>query len=281
MVLELEKFNADIIFLPKNFDQRFAAEVFSLNFLKKISKIFKNQKIKNKFQFKPWAYAEFFPSKFKTVSFFDLPVYSNAYHNKILNLMKKAWPERRDFSHAPVYSYISASKFIKPDDEVLDIASGIGIGSHYLSKFSKHVIGFDYDLTTVKECKRKYKKTHNLNFIYGNIFRYDFPKAMFDSIVTIHTMEHIEDDEKFLARLRYLLKDTGRLILEVPILADLPFKYTKVPINPFHIREYSVNRLDELISKYFMVKRKWGVNRGLLTDIEKVRNAAFYYAKAK
>ena len=56
------------------------------------------------------------------------------------------------------------------------------------------------------------------------------------SSISLHTLEHVEEDEKAIINLWNHVKPGGLLIYEVPIQAEYPLG---VPINPYHLREYT------------------------------------------
>jgi len=282
MINSLEDVHADIVRLPNNFDIRFGAEVFSIRFLEKILKIFaKSKKKENLYKFRPWAYAELYPSDFNILNFKDVPVYTNSYHNLILSKMRRAWPEQRSFSETSISNYKFAVKFIRHAENTLDIASGMGDGTYLLSKLSDNVIGIDSSRESIKSCMKKYGKIRNIKFIEHDAMTYDFPENYFDVVVSFHTMEHIKNDGLFLTKLRRCLKKNGLLILEVPISTKYPFIHTTVPINPYHIREYDVAMLTKMISSKMEIKEKYGVNKGIYVNIKNARNGAFFVAKKR
>ena len=81
-----------------------------------------------------------------------------------------------------------------------------------------------------------------------------------------------------LKKLNSLLKSNGKLLLEVPILRELPFADIPTPINPDHVREYKVTELKKKISKLFQIDQIFGVNRGYYTTEENCREACFVVA---
>ena len=96
----------------------------------------------------------------------------------------------------------------------------------------------------------------------------------FDKIVSLHTLEHVKDDSKFLKRLYEKIKDNGELILEVPKLYIYPLGE---PLYPFHIREYGREELEKLLlATGFKIKECFGGNRHDYVDIRHANNVLFY-----
>lgn len=282
MINSLQESSADIVTLPINFDIRFGAEVFSVKFLEKILDIFaKNKNDEDTYKFRPWAYAELYPGKFKVVNFKEIPIYKNSYHRLLLSKMKHAWPEQRSFSETSIANYKFAAKFIKHSYNTLDIACGMGDGTYLLSKFSDNVVGLDYSREAIKNCKKKYRKIRKIKFIEHDAMTYNFPENYFDVVVSFHTMEHIKNDRLFLTKLHGCLKENGLFILEVPIRMKYPFAQTKIPINPHHIREYDVSKLTKMVSSKLTIKEEYGVNKGAYVNVKNARNGVFFVARKK
>jgi SAM-dependent methyltransferase len=69
-----------------------------------------------------------------------------------------------------------------------------------------------------------------------------FRKHVFDSIVSLETLEHIRDQRAFLNNIKDGLKKGGKLILSTPNkMYTSPF--LPKPLNPFHIREFYLSSL--------------------------------------
>lgn len=279
MVNDLEKTNSEFVMLPCDFDLRFGADVCNISFIEKMLTLFKDDKeIEKKFKFRPWAYPETNPTQIKILNFENLPVYSKDAFDKVLDDMKTVWPERADFSEAPVFPYQTASKYIKPSHRVLDAACGLGKGTAFLTKSAEEVVGVDYSEEAITECKKRYDNLKNIRFIQSDITELTYEKEYFDCIVSIHTMEHVPDEKKFLDKIWSILKPGGCFVLEVPILVVRPFKGIQTPINPYHIREYSFKELKAMVSRFKIIE-SYGVSRGFYVDISKMRNACMFVMK--
>ena len=83
--------------------------------------------------------------------------------------------------------------------------------------------------------------------------RLPFPAHTFDLIVSLETVEHVEDDSAYTAEMQRVLKKDGLLLCSTPnrrvlnpgrTLSDHPF-------NQFHIREYSPSEFENLLRRYF------------------------------
>jgi SAM-dependent methyltransferase len=88
-----------------------------------------------------------------------------------------------------------------------------------------------------------------------------FRKQVFDSIVSIETLEHIRDQRVFLDNIKDSLKKGGRLILSTPNkLYASPF--LPKPLNPFHVKEFYLGPLLNFLGQYgFRVDYVYGGRR--------------------
>ena len=67
----------------------------------------------------------------------------------------------------------------------------------------------------------------------------------FDFVISFQVIEHIQDDHLFVKEVHRVLKPGGTFIFTTPN------KKMSLTRNPWHIREYTVNELKELLLKYF------------------------------
>ena len=175
-----------------------------------------------------------------------------------------------------MFPYDLASNFLAESNDmnVLDIACGFGTGSVYLKQSgAKNVTGADISEEAVNHCISKYCDIEGLNFLCGDALVLDFPENELDLIVTIHTMEHVIDDNLFLKKLKSWLKPGSKIVLEVPLLMKYPFAESSEPYGHYHIREYEVGSLVNQFKKYFDLIDAYGVNRGFYTELKNARNA--------
>jgi len=75
----------------------------------------------------------------------------------------------------------------------------------------------------------------------------------YDQIFSFQVIEHIEDDELFVAEMHRVLKKGGSTVITTP---NIKMSLTR---NPWHVREYTVSSLKALMSKYFSKVEMFGV----------------------
>ncbi len=152
--------------------------------------------------------------------------------------------------------YVFASKYIK-NKIVLDVASGTGYGSYYLLKNgAEKVIGLDISSDAINYAKNTFKE-QKLNFIQGNSINLPFHNKSFDVITSFETIEHIKEYDKFLNECWRVLRNGGLFICSTPN-KKISSPHNKLPLNPFHVKEFFPEEFYEIINKYFIDTRLYG-----------------------
>ncbi len=95
------------------------------------------------------------------------------------------------------------------------------------------------------EFAEKHYSHKKVEHIVSSIFDIDFPEEYFDVIVSIETIEHV-DNEKAIRTLAGKLKKNGLLIVSTPNQEKLPF--TK-EMFPFHLKHLTTDEFESLLTK--------------------------------
>ena len=140
---------------------------------------------------------------------------------------------------------------------VLEIASGTGYGADFIASSAKRVIAGDNDLLTLQGSKAEYSR-ENLAFVLLRGEQLPFKAGLFQSVVSLETLEHIPDDRGFLSELYRVLVPKGLLALSTPFREE----HCDRPENPYHVREYSVDSLTALLDPFFEIIRLLGRHPG-------------------
>lgn len=146
------------------------------------------------------------------------------------------------------YHRYHAIKTIVKDKIVLDIASGEGYGSYFLSKYAKKVIGVDISKETIKHAKSKYNN-QNLEYIHGDVTNIPLEENIFDIVVSFETLEHHDKHEEMLKEVKRVLKDNGALIISTPDKTN--YNSTLNEQNEFHIKELETEEFKDLMGRFF------------------------------
>jgi len=158
-------------------------------------------------------------------------------------------------SDAHCIRYHKAAEFIRPGDRVLDLACGLGYGSHILYNNSKahSVVGIDLSDFSINYAKAHYGHNDHLRFSVGNAQALSkIPSNSIDFIAAFETIEHLPDPHAYLAELKRVLKPSGRLMVCAP--NNWVDETGKDP-NPFHLHVYTWERLIDECGSYFLLEK--------------------------
>jgi SAM-dependent methyltransferase len=145
------------------------------------------------------------------------------------------------------------------DKLVLEAGCGEGYGADLLAEHAQAVVALDYDELTVKHVARKYPRVH---MVRGNLVTLPFPGDSLDVVANLQVIEHLWEQERFLAECLRVLRPGGRLLITTPNrITFSPGRDT--PLNPFHTRELSGAELAGLLTEAgFRVEMLGGLHHG-------------------
>ena len=120
---------------------------------------------------------------------------------------------------------------------VLDIASGEGYGSYWISEKAKEVIGVDISEEAILHAQLKYQRS-NLSFQKGSVAEIPLADNSVDVIVSFETIEHVDEklQKLFLKEVKRVLHKDGIFILSTPnkeVYSD-----RRNYRNEFHMKEF-------------------------------------------
>jgi 2-polyprenyl-3-methyl-5-hydroxy-6-metoxy-1,4-benzoquinol methylase len=144
--------------------------------------------------------------------------------------------------------YKFVAKMLKSGDSVMEVGSGSGLGSMFLSQHCQHVTGIDVKTTEVDEA-RALNKRKNVDFLVQDIFKIP-KKRKFDVVVSLDVIEHmpIELGHKFLRAKALHLNDNGMLIVGTPSIYS--YQYQSPLSQASHVKCYDLPELLEMMDKY-------------------------------
>lgn len=158
-------------------------------------------------------------------------------------------PEIYSGLQANISKYTFASGFIH-DKVVLDVACGVGYGSHHLiKKGAKKVVGGDISEGAIEYARAQYK-SNDLQFVRLNAVKLPFSRDCFDAIVSFETIEHLKEYENFLFECKRVLKDKGLFICSTPNKEIFSPK-TEKPSWVYHFKEFHISEFYDLLDKHF------------------------------
>jgi SAM-dependent methyltransferase len=149
------------------------------------------------------------------------------------------------------------------DAVVLEAGCGEGYGAQLIRTVARRVIALDYDELTSRHVARSYPE---LDVLRGNLATLPLRDGSVDVVANLQVIEHLWDQEEFLAQCRRVLRPGGTLIVTTPNrLTFSPGQDT--PLNPFHTRELAPSELDEMLREAgFRVDELTGLRHGKRLD---------------
>ena len=272
LVRDMIRNPCDFLATPRDFDYTMAADAASLQALTKIAALEGDSPDHARARFNPWGYMETRPGQFQVRYFEPAPLYSAERRAAILE-GKRCHPENEFFGRDYAGSrYHFIQHLVKPGMKIMDVACGSGFGTHLLSQQADFALGVDYLEEYIVKARERFPEDEGLRFLTGDAQTFIFGRGEeFDMIFSFHTLEHVPDDRAMLRALHGNLKPGGCLVTEVPIQTLRPLG---VPINPYHLREYSVEGFTKLIEEAgFSIAERIGACRGFYGSVEQARDA--------
>lgn len=155
--------------------------------------------------------------------------------------------------------YVWAAQQLEPLNGrlVLDLSCGTGYGSDYLGGRAGRIVGIDCALDVVAQSRARYPRA-NVSFVAMDGCALAFRDGSFDCIVSQDTIEHIDNDQRFVGEIARVLKPGGTLVLFTPHGKGVGVK----PEDPFHVREYRLEELETLLAPHFDSIRWYGRRQG-------------------
>lgn len=171
------------------------------------------------------------------------------------------------FYHYPVLNYFFLRRLtmalgFMPDgkfDSVLEIGFGSGVFLPELSMRSKRLFGLDVHEHIVKVKGMLRSENIKAELIKGSIVHLPYKDASFDCVISIATLEHINELSLAISEIMRVLKKGGLMILGFPVenkLSDLLLVLTgSVRAYKKKLKEIHPNSHNKIISE---IKRQCG-----------------------
>jgi 2-polyprenyl-3-methyl-5-hydroxy-6-metoxy-1,4-benzoquinol methylase len=167
----------------------------------------------------------------------------------------KDWEQRLKI----LFSWI---KHMPRNSKILDCGCGIGIAGVALQENGfKNIIGIDIDEKNVNIAKKFYK-------VYRmDLEKIEFKSKIFDVILALNVIEHLNHPGKFVNSIKKILKSSGYLIFSLPNEIWFRKVLGLVPKDPTHKQSWSC----------FSFK-KFLINNGFeILDIKAIGRIPFYF----
>jgi len=140
--------------------------------------------------------------------------------------------------------------------KILDV--GCGIGRHLDSLGNRELkVGLEISIEALKKGRRF---CTNVDFVQANAYEMPFRNSVFDTVIMIDVIEHLEYPERALEEIKRLLQDRGYLILQTP---NYPVKRVYDFVNyinprgwrksfaddPTHVSKFSWRAIEKLVGE--------------------------------
>jgi SAM-dependent methyltransferase len=164
------------------------------------------------------------------------------------------WLRRHEVVYAWVTDRVTAmAAELDRAPVVLDAGCGEGYGTASLATADAHALALDYDSFTAAHLAQAYP---DLPAVRANLVALPLRGGTVDVLVSLQTIEHLWDQEAFLAECSRVLRPGGLLVLSTPN------RHTFPPGNIFHHRELDAQELADLLVDSFDDVALRGVHHG-------------------
>lgn len=164
--------------------------------------------------------------------------------------------------------YYFASNFVE-GKVVVDCACGCGIGSRiFLERKCLKLKAFDVSGKAIEKAKKNCKDFSNAEFLVSDATSLPVEDGSADVFISLETIEHIWEDNKFIREIARILKEDGNFICSTPNreISNPNSRLNDKPWNEFHVREYGESDFRLVLERYFEAVDIYGLNR--ISDLE-------------
>lgn len=142
----------------------------------------------------------------------------------------------------------------------VDCACGSGVGSKIFGLTAKQVLAFDISAADIE--RAKIGVPTNVSFALADATALPLASGAAEAYVSLETIEHLTNDDKFLAEVRRVLQSGGVFVCSTPnrLVTNPGKSLDDKPANKYHVREYSLTEFVELLKKYFNSVELFGQN---------------------
>ncbi|KAB7690406.1 methyltransferase domain-containing protein [Plesiomonas shigelloides] len=142
---------------------------------------------------------------------------------------------------------------------VLDIACGEGYGSALLKKAgAKRVVAVDISSESIEQARKIFGQ-YGVEYLVGDATRVAelCGKEIFDIVISIETIEHLEQPHDFLHAIKLSAKKDAVFYITCP--NDYWYYPKETESNPYHLKKYSFEDFSELTIPILGDNVQWGI----------------------
>lgn len=253
--------NLDCVKFPDDFPGQFSSDIYRVGALRELLSSNPN----SAFQVHP-KYAMFADTEKFSCDYHQPPLLGDQFLLETRGQAEAVYVEpRMEVSDKKIaagdqlsFHYNLALEYLPQSGHVLDIACGGGYGSRMMVSSTRQVTGGDIEEDVVNEARSNSRHLTNIDFVKADVTNLQFSSASFDAVVSMETIEHVNDSE-YLSEISRVLKIGGLFILSTP-----QNSLGHIPVNAMHIKEYAREELVELCNQYFNVEKIIGLKQGCI-----------------
>ena len=257
----------DCVKLPDDFPAQFTADVYRVGALRRAERMLPPGPGGDIFRVHPKFFLFQHPEAFRCRYLPQPPRYDEATlrqaretARQIYRLPRQEVNGRRIWSGDQIgYHYEIALRHLTPEMKVLDLACGAGHGVRAIAAAVREAHGGDVDAETIAEARAT---TPDRNVFYHVVdgAATGFAEGSFDAVLSMETVEHVDDEDRFVAELHRVLAPGGVLVLSTPQNSQ-----GHIPITYMHEREYSLEQITALVGRHFTITETIGLKQGLVS----------------
>ncbi len=151
--------------------------------------------------------------------------------------------------HVAQYEYVIRSLPLG-GRSILDVACGVGFGSKLFAERTPAVVtGVDVSVSAIAHGQQRYSHP-KVRYCVADATRLPFADLSFEAVISLETIEHLVDHEAFLSETNRVLRAHGLFVVSTPNKA-VTSPGRSVPLNPYHVREFSHAELSALLGQYY------------------------------
>jgi hypothetical protein len=150
--------------------------------------------------------------------------------------------------------FLALNKYVEEKTIILDVGFGLGYGLNILAIKAAEVSGVDVDEKVYEYCQEtvvgRNPRLISLQLYDGETL--PFADESFDVVTCVDVIEHVEHYEAFIEEMLRISK--RGVFISTPNRRPEYTKRDGTPKNHWHLREWSFEELDEIVSKHGLVE---------------------------
>lgn len=137
--------------------------------------------------------------------------------------------------------------------DVLEAGCGEGYGAHLLANHAKSLHALDYDDYATGHVHAAYP---DVPVLRANLVQLPYADESFDVVVSLQTIEHLWNQEAFVAECLRVLRPGGTIVISTPNTLTFP------PGNIYHPKELTPDELRSLLTPSAIITSCVGLSHG-------------------